>query len=64
MQVIGETVFSLRRRKRMPLLYADLSFLYMSKIGPDRGLLADFHILQDAIDLFFNIRSIRRPTKT
>ena len=38
----------------MPFLYADLSFLYMSKIGPNRGLPADFHILQDAIDLLFN----------
>ena len=26
----------------------------MSKIGPDRGLPADFQILQDAIDLLFN----------
>jgi len=38
----------------MPFLYAKICLFYMSKIGPNPGLPANFHILQDAIDLFFN----------
>ena len=38
MQVIGVNHI-LVSFKLMPFLYADLSFLYMSKIGPDRGFM-------------------------
>ena len=55
MQVIGVNHILVSSPYRlMPFLYADLYFPYMSKIGPDHGLPADFHILQDAIDLLFN----------